>query len=99
MVNGALLVHILEVMTSDILNKNLSLLMLEVGNLLELMMKIDVLAVNSINRDMKKKARTDFKPLTTSMSVSGPDTILKAIGTEHVRHFMRFLFPVETYRH
>lgn len=83
-INRVFLVHSVEVMTSGMFKKKLSVIALEVRHVLESVMKVDVPAGMSIYKTIKKKADTASSPLEKSMSADSAGQMLKAISTEQV---------------
>lgn len=87
--NRVLLVHFVEVMTSDIFKKKFLLIKLGVKHVLDWVIKVDIPAAMSLYKITKEKADTLSKPLEKSMSARSPDLVLKEIGIEQVRQILR----------
>lgn len=87
--NRPVLVHFIEVVTTDTFTKKLSLLVLEVRYFLECVIKVAISGSKSICRVIKKKTDTSLKPMEKSVIVRSHDLALKEIGTEQNRHMLR----------
>lgn len=78
----ALLLHFVEVMTTDIFRNELTALALKTRYYLEWVIRVDIRATSSIYRNTKKHTVTSFKPLEKLLFARRTDVVLKEVETE-----------------
>lgn len=97
--NLLLFVILVEFISSDMFKNKFFVISLEMRCLLECVTNLDVTAVRSIYKIMKKNTNSHTRPLEKSMLARNRDPALKEIGTEKVRQILHASLFFKTYEH